>query len=106
MSIRKLAEQAGISNPYLSQIERGLRRPSADIVKALAGALSISAESLYQRAGWLAGDEPKDSRVVEAIEGDSHLTAGQRRALVEIYESFVGANNKGNIRHDGQNGSQ
>ncbi|MBT8200628.1 MAG: helix-turn-helix transcriptional regulator [Acidimicrobiia bacterium] len=94
LSVRKLAEQAGISNPYLSQIERGLRRPSADIVKALAGALSISAESLYQRAGWLAGDQPDDATVVDSIEADSRLTAGQRRALVEIYESFVRDNEK------------
>ena len=94
MSVRKLAEAAGISNPYLSQIERGLRRPSADIVKSLAGALSISAETLYQRAGWLAGEERAPSGVVEAIQSDSRLTAGQRRALIEVYEGFVGANEK------------
>jgi len=94
MSVRKLAEQAGISNPYLSQIERGLRRPSADIVKSLAGALSISAETLYQQAGWLAGEDVAPSGVVDAIHSDSRLTAGQRRALIEVYEGFVGANEK------------
>ena len=89
MSLRKLAETAGISNPYLSQIERGLRKPSAEILKSLARALSISAETLYERAGLL--DEVGVRRdVPEAIAADETLTKAQKTALLEIYGSFVG----------------
>jgi transcriptional regulator with XRE-family HTH domain len=88
ISMRKLAERAGISNPYLSQIERGLRKPSAEILKGIARGLSISAESLYVRAGLL--ENPEGARTVEdAIEADPRLSARQRQALVEIYRSFV-----------------
>lgn len=87
MSLRKLAETAGISNPYLSQIERGLRKPSAEILKSIARALSIRAESLYERAGWLEGVEVPT--VVEAIDGDTTLTHPQKQALAAIYRSFV-----------------
>jgi transcriptional regulator with XRE-family HTH domain len=83
----KLADQAGISNPYLSQIERGLRRPSAEILKSLARALEISTESLYERAGLLDGIER--SGVEESIESDPALTNNQKQALTEIYRSFV-----------------
>ena len=86
--MRKLATQAGISNPYLSQIERGLRKPSADILKSISRALSISAESLYERAGFLEGKERP--AVKEAIEADGDLAPKQKQALMEIYESFVG----------------
>ena len=87
MSLRKLADAAGISNPYLSQIERGLRKPSAEILKSIARALSIRAESLYERAGLLEGvDRPT---VIDAIEADLTLTRGQKQALTQIYESFV-----------------
>ena len=89
MSLRKLAESAGISNPYLSQIERGLRRPSAEILKSLARALSISAESLYERAGLLEGVERPT--VIEAIRADNELNPAQKQALTQIYLSFVGA---------------
>jgi transcriptional regulator with XRE-family HTH domain len=89
MSVRRLAELAGVSNPYLSQIERGLRKPSADILQQIAKALEISAESLYVRAGWLV-DEPLGEHCVrDAVERDPRLTAEQRRALLEVYESFV-----------------
>ncbi|MDH3471276.1 MAG: helix-turn-helix domain-containing protein [Acidimicrobiia bacterium] len=88
LSMRKLATQAGISNPYLSQIERGLRKPSADILKSISRALSISAESLYERAGFLEGKERP--AVKEAIEADGDLAPKQKQALMEIYESFVG----------------
>lgn len=89
MSLRKLAEAAGISNPYLSQIERGLRKPSAEILKSLARALSISAETLYTRAGLL--DEAGVRHdVPEAIAADDHLSKTQKNALMEIYTSFVG----------------
>ena len=89
LSLRKLAERAGISNPYLSQIERGLRRPSAEILKSLARALSISAETLYERAGLL--DERAVPDLETAVGEDPHLTARQKQALIEIYESFVRA---------------
>jgi transcriptional regulator with XRE-family HTH domain len=88
MSLRKLAETAGISNPYLSQIERGLRKPSAEIMKSIARALHIRAESLYEKAGLLEGVERPT--VVDAIDGDSELTQSQKQALTEIYLSFVG----------------
>ena len=87
MSLRKLAENAGISNPYLSQIERGLRKPSAEILKSIARALSIRAEALYERAGLLEGVERPT--VVEAIESDIELSRGQKQALLQIYSSFV-----------------
>jgi len=90
MSVRRLADLAGVSNPYLSQIERGLRRPSAEILQQLAQALKISVETLYVRAGFLAdpADEPASS-VREAIARDADLTAGQKHALLNVYESFV-----------------
>ena len=90
MSLRKLAETAGISNPYLSQIERGLRKPSAEILKSIARALSIRAEALYERAGLLEGIERPT--VVDAIEADVDLTRGQKQALMQIYHSFIGEN--------------
>jgi len=93
MSLRKLASAAGISNPYLSQIERGLRKPSAEILKSLARALSISAETLYERAGLL--DNAGIRRYVpEAIASDESLTKSQKVALLEIYHSFIGHNDK------------
>ncbi len=87
LSLRKLSELSGISNPYLSQIERGLRKPSADILKEIARALSISVESLYVRAGIL---EPRlePSSVIDEIRRDPHLDADQKRALIHIYQSF------------------
>jgi transcriptional regulator with XRE-family HTH domain len=87
LSLRKLSEMAGVSNPYLSQIERGLRRPSAEILQQIARALEISSESLYVRAGIL--DEPAgDVDVIGEIRRDPHITEEQRRSLVSIYESF------------------
>ncbi len=92
MSVRRLANLANISNPYLSQIERGLRKPSADILQQIARALKISAETLYERAGILdpehAGGRPG---VRDAIAGDPLLTNEQRQALLNVYESFVAA---------------
>ncbi len=87
MSLRRLSETAGISNPYLSQIERGLRRPSAEILQQIARGLSVSAETLYVRAGFL---DPEAKGDLEAhINADPRLNASQRRALIEIYRSFV-----------------
>ena len=89
LSLRKLSERAGISNPYLSQIERGLRKPSADILQAIARGLQISAETLYVRAGILDDREvgqPAD--LVSAIVGDHTISDRQKQVLVEIYRSF------------------
>ena len=87
ISLRHLAERAGISNPYLSQIERGLRKPSGRILKAIAAGLSISAETLYERAGLLDGGTRPE--VIDAIRNDTVLTERQKQALTEIYRSFV-----------------
>ncbi len=89
MSVRRLAEVANISNPYLSQIERGLRKPSADILQQLAKGLQISAESLYERAGLLDPDHPVRGGVVDAIAADPRLSPEQRQAMLNVYESFV-----------------
>jgi transcriptional regulator with XRE-family HTH domain len=87
ISLRQLAQSAGISNPYLSQIERGLRRPSADILQQIAKGLRVSAEALYVQAGFLE-DRAPGSVVREAVLTDSELTQRQKQMLVEIYESF------------------
>ncbi|MDP4928947.1 MAG: helix-turn-helix domain-containing protein [Ilumatobacteraceae bacterium] len=89
-SIRDLARSAGVSNPYLSQIERGIRRPSADILQQIARALEISAETLYVRAGILDGSPPTASSVPEAINNDERLTGEQKQSLLSVYRSFVG----------------
>lgn len=90
LSVRQLSAVAGISNPYLSQIERGLRRPSADILNSLARGLQISAESLYVQAGLL--DESREASAVDvrlALSLDRHLTDRQRRIMIDLYDSFV-----------------
>ncbi len=90
MSMRQFAELAGISNPYLSQIERGLRAPSEHVVDGIAKALHLSADALYEQAGMTPpGEEDEDNAVLGAIADDRRLTARQRKALAEIYESFV-----------------
>jgi transcriptional regulator with XRE-family HTH domain len=90
MSLRQLAELTDVSNPYLSQIERGLRRPSAEVLQQIAKALRISAESLYVRAGILDADESGARMVEDAIALDHRLTERQKTALLDIYRSFVG----------------
>jgi transcriptional regulator with XRE-family HTH domain len=87
VSVRQLARLAGVSNPYLSQIERGLRKPSADILQQIAKGLRISAEQLYIRAGIL-DTRYGDPELVAAILADPVLTERQKQVLVEIYESF------------------
>ena len=87
LSLRKLSELAGISNPYLSQIERGLRKPSAEILQAIARALRISAETLYVRAGILEAREG-GSDVVAEILSDTTISERQKQVLIEIYRSF------------------
>ena len=87
LSLRKLSELAGISNPYLSQIERGLRKPSADILQAIARALRISSETLYVRAGIL--DQRDDApNLVGEIERDLTISERHKRTLIEVYRSF------------------
>jgi transcriptional regulator with XRE-family HTH domain len=89
LSLRNLADRAGVSNPYLSQIERGMRQPSAKILKGIATALQVSAETLFTQAGILDGSpEDADGDVLRAIFRDPQLTDGQRRELAEIYERF------------------
>ena len=90
VSVRQLAEKAGVSNPYLSQIERGLRKPSADVLKQLAKALRVSAEVLYVQAGILEPSEP--SEVCDAIVNDKAITEAQKQVLLDIYTSFVQPN--------------
>ena len=87
ISMRQLAQSAGVSNPYLSQIERGLRKPSADILQQIAKGLRISAEALYVQAGILE-DRPPDSGVRSALLADPELSERQKQVLIEIYESF------------------
>ena len=89
MSVRRLADLAGVSNPYLSQIERGLRRPSAEVLQALAKALQISAETLYVRAGLLTDEDPAAPSVREAIGRDPLLTPEQKQVLLGVYDSYV-----------------
>ncbi len=91
LSLRKLSEQAGVSNPYLSQIERGLRHPSAEILRQIARALEISSEELYVRAGIL---EERDDRpdLIAEIRRESDLTEDQKKHLIYMYESFRSAN--------------
>jgi transcriptional regulator with XRE-family HTH domain len=87
LSMRQFAQLAGISNPYLSQIERGLREPSERVVDAIARSLKTSADALYEEAG-LAAEE--DDAVPAAIAADPALTPRQRKVMLEIYEAFVG----------------
>lgn len=90
VSVRQLAERAGVSNPYLSQIERGLRKPSAEVLSQIAKALRLSAEVLYVRAGILEPGQP--SQVHDAIIGDTAISERQKRVLLDIYTSFCQQN--------------
>ncbi|MEU4603656.1 helix-turn-helix transcriptional regulator [Kribbella sp. NPDC023972] len=96
LSLRQLSDLAGVSNPYLSQIERGLRKPSAEVLQQLAKALRISAETLYVRAGILDPDDGSDGRrasgVVDAVLLDPALNERQKRVLLDVYASFVREN--------------
>ena len=88
LSLRQLAEQTGVSNPYLSQIERGLRRPSAEVLQQLAKGLRISAETLYVRAGILNLDDSEVRSVELAVLADTGLTERQKQSLLDVYQSF------------------
>ncbi|HWC86298.1 MAG TPA: helix-turn-helix transcriptional regulator [Solirubrobacteraceae bacterium] len=89
VSMRQFADLVGISNPYLSQIERGLRAPSEQVLQAIADALKVSADTLYEQAG-VPREDDGPSRVVAAIREDTRLTGRQRQALIEVYEAFIG----------------
>ena len=91
LSLRKLSDMAEISNPYLSQIERGLRKPSADILQQLAKALRISAETLYVQAGIL-DERPEQPDLAHAIDADQSLSESQKRALIQVLRSFQAEN--------------
>ena len=92
LSLRQLAEQAGVSNPYLSQIERGLRKPSAEVLQQIAKALRISAEQLYIRAGIVSPTDGVGGDVELAVLGDAGLTERQKQTLLDVYASFVAIN--------------
>jgi transcriptional regulator with XRE-family HTH domain len=93
LSMRQLARMAGISNPYLSQIERGLREPSERVLEAIARSLELSSETLYEQAGLAKeGEEDAEPEVVRAIEADPNLKVRQRQSLIEIYRAFVAEN--------------
>lgn len=92
LTLRQLADQAGVSNPYLSQIERGLRKPSAEVLAQIAKALRISAESLYVRAGIISPEDGVGGSVELAILGDTGLTERQKQSLLDVYSSFLAIN--------------
>ncbi len=94
LSLRQLAEQTGVSNPYLSQIERGLRRPSAEVLQQLSKALRISAETLYVRAGMLDPDDHPATTVEMAVLADADISERQKRVLIDVYSSFVRENDR------------
>jgi transcriptional regulator with XRE-family HTH domain len=101
LSLRRLAEDTGVSNPYLSQIERGLRKPSAEILQQLAKGLRISAEQLYVQAGLLE-DRGTSQAVEAAIVSDVAISERQKRVLLDIYASFLTENHSaGEVAHDG-----
>jgi transcriptional regulator with XRE-family HTH domain len=101
LSLRQLATMAGISNPYLSQIEHGLRAPSESVLRALARSLELSAETLYEHAGLVEEDEAGQPEVVVALRADPNLTGRQRQALIQIYEAFVAENEARGARRRG-----
>ncbi|HVX53923.1 helix-turn-helix transcriptional regulator [Nocardioides sp.] len=94
LSLRQLADQTGVSNPYLSQIERGLRKPSAEVLQQIAKALRISAEQVYVRAGILDPTEGRGGSVELAVLADNRLTERQKQSLLDVYASFLALNNR------------
>jgi transcriptional regulator with XRE-family HTH domain len=105
LSLRRLSDMAGISNPYLSQIERGLRKPSAEILQQIAKALRISAETLYVRAGILE-ERQGDHDLVGEILGDPTLTEDQKQTLVRVYLSFAHENEGKLVVPDAEDGDE
>ena len=100
LSLRQLAEQAGVSNPYLSQIERGLRKPSAEVLQQIARALRISAEQLYIRAGIISPEDGVGGSVELAVLNDSDLTERQKQSLLDVYASFLALNASESKHHE------
>jgi transcriptional regulator with XRE-family HTH domain len=94
LSMRQFAQMVGISNPYLSQIERGLREPSEKVVDAIAESLQTSVDALYEQAGIAADDDSREPAALAAIRADTSLTARQRQALVQVYEAFAAQNGR------------
>ncbi len=94
LSLRQLAELTGVSNPYLSQIERGLRRPSAQVLQQLSKALRVSADQLYARAGIVGLDELTGGTVELAVLHDPQLTERQKQSLLDVYASFLALNHR------------
>ncbi len=95
LSLRQLAELTGVSNPYLSQIERGLRRPSAQVLQQLSKALRISSDQLYARAGIVSPDEARTGITVEmAVLHDTRLTERQKQSLLDVHASFLALNHQ------------
>jgi transcriptional regulator with XRE-family HTH domain len=93
LSLRQLSALAEVSNPYLSQVERGLHEPSVRVLKSIADALNVSAETLFEQAGLISGTEKLDSEETErAIRADRRLSQAQRRALLSVYRSYLEAN--------------
>jgi transcriptional regulator with XRE-family HTH domain len=93
LSLRQLSALTEVSNPYLSQVERGLHEPSVRVLKSIAAALNVSAETLMQQAGLITGTEkPEDEATEHAIRADRRLSEAQRRALLAVYRSYVEAN--------------
>lgn len=101
LSLRRLAERAEISNPYLSQIERGIRRPSAEILKRVSRALEISAETLYTKAG-LIDEGSSTPTVVEAVDADRSLTPRHKQVLLDLYRALIEAGNAAEQAEDDQ----
>jgi len=90
LSLRQLSALTEVSNPYLSQVERGLHEPSVRVLRSIAGALNVSAETLFEHAGLISAAERQDDRTTEsAIVADRRLTEAQRRALLTVYRSYV-----------------
>ncbi|MDQ3325908.1 MAG: helix-turn-helix domain-containing protein [Actinomycetota bacterium] len=93
LSLRQLSALTDVSNPYLSQVERGLHEPSVRVLKSIADALNVSAETLFEQAGLISSTEKPDEEATEgAIRADQRLTESQRRALLSVYRSYVEAN--------------
>ena len=90
LSLRALADKANVSNPYLSQIERGLHEPSVRVLTSIARALNLSAETLLRQAGALGDDEPDGNPTESAIQADPRLTAEQKRELLAVYRAYTG----------------
>lgn len=106
LTLRQLAEQTGVSNPYLSQIERGLRKPSAEVLQQLAKALRISAETLYVRAGIFDPQDHPATTVEMAVLADPAITERQKSVLIDIYTSFVNQNDPGDAAPPDQTTTQ